>query len=55
MSLTPTATAMDPPLPKYKRQDAAADLDLDPSIVSQKDQQVFVFFALQFLTIFSQS
>ena len=41
MSLTLTDTATDPPLPHYPQQDAAADLDLDPSAVSGKDPPFF--------------
>ena len=39
MSLTPTTTAIDPPpakVPYYAAQDAAADLDLDTSTMSQQ-------------------
>ena len=40
MSITPTSTATDPPpaiLPHYRQQDAAADLDLNPSTMSCED------------------
>ena len=53
MSLTPTATATDPPLtPLNTQQDYDAELDLDPSTIIHKDPKIiFLPSEWQFLTI----
>ena len=38
-------------VPQYAQQDAAADLDLDPSMISREDQKLIYFFVVAIFTI----
>ena len=60
MSLASTATATEPPpasanSPYYAQQDAAADVQLDPSTMRRKDQQIYFFQCCYFRLLLNQN